>query len=142
MEQRKVKILWIDDDIFRLKLQPYIDEFNDNGFEIIGVANPDDINEAIASNSDIQCIILDVSMPTGENIEVNEAKKGMRTGLVVLKILKENTSLNQIKKVIFTIVTDEEVRKYCDSNSIPYLSKQENSTDIFLEKISEIINKK
>ncbi|MDR1582404.1 MAG: response regulator [Prevotellaceae bacterium] len=139
MEQCKVKILWIDDDLFRLKLQPYIDEFEDNGFDIIKVANPDDIDEMIDQHSDIQCIIVDISMPTGESINVNEAKKGMRTGLLVLQKLNKNVKIDHIKKVVFTVVEDEQVRRYCDSCNVSYLKKQDNVTDVFIDKIKRLI---
>jgi len=101
MEQCKVKILWIDDDIKRLKLRPYLEEFEENGIEIIKVSNPIDLDSVIASNKDIKCIILDISMPTGEKIDVNKSKKGMRTGLLLLQELISNNDLNQIKKVIY-----------------------------------------
>lgn len=139
MEQRKIKILWIDDDLYRLKLQPYIDELEDNGFEIIKVTNPDNVDQAIEQNHDIECIILDISMPTGKNIDVNEAKKGMRTGLFVLQNLNEQPQLNTIKKIVFTIVSDEYVRKYCELHKIPYLNKQEYLTDTFVSELKSII---
>lgn len=139
MEQCKVKILWLDDDIHRLKLQPYIDELEDNDFEIIKVSNPDDIDEMISENSEIKCIIIDISMPTGKNIDVNEAKKGMRTGLFVLKKLNERSDLNNIQKVVFTIVSDEDVRKYCENYKIPYLNKQECLTDSFVSELKSIL---
>jgi len=141
MEQCKVKILWIDDDISRLKLQPYLDEFEESGFEIIPVENPIDLDSTIDSNKDIQCIILDISMPTGENIDVSESKKGMRTGLLILKKLIENTNLNHIKKVVFTIVGDDEVHNYCKSKQILHLKKQDYFPDTFVEKIKEIIKR-
>ena len=141
MEQQKIKILWIDDDIFRLKLRPYIDELEDSGlFEIVGVANPDDIEKSLAENPDIKCIIVDIAMPTGKEFDVGEAKMGMRTGLLVLKDLSKNPNLNSIKKIVFTIVTDEQVKKYCESNDIQYLKKQEHLTDSFLKKIKDILN--
>jgi len=141
MEQSKIKILWIDDDIFRLKLRPYIDELEDSGlFKVVGVANPDDIEKSLAENADVKCIIVDISMPTGKDIDVGEAKMGMRTGLLVLKKLNEDSNLTAIKKVVFTIVTDEQVKAYCESNGIKCLIKQSFLTDTFLEEIKKIIN--
>lgn len=139
MEQCKIKILWIDDDIFRRKLQPYVDELNENGFEIIGVANPDDIDMSIDLHSDIQCIIVDISMPIGKSINANEAKMGMRTGLVVLQNLNNNANLNHIKKVIFTVTDDDVVRAYCNDNGVPYLQKQNYLTDTFVKEIKRIL---
>jgi DNA-binding NarL/FixJ family response regulator len=135
MEQPKVKILWIDDDLDRLKLRPYLDRFEDANIEIIKVANPDDIDSAIAANSDIQCIIVDISMPTGEEIDVKESKQGMRTGLFVLKKLNANDNLKPIKKIVFTIVSDDEVSNYCKSNNIPCEKKQEYTSGTFVEYV-------
>jgi CheY-like chemotaxis protein len=139
MEQ-SIKIMWIDDDLKGNKLRPYTDELGDNGFEVIRIKNPDEIEESIASNSDIRCIIVDVSMPTGKIINVSEAKKGMRTGLLILKRLHEDQRLKHIKKVIFTIVNDELVHQYCVSNNIKYLRKQECLPDSFLAEIKKVIN--
>ena len=141
MGQGKVKILWIDDDINRVKLQPYLDCFEDNGYEVIGVANPDDVENAIESHRNIQCIILDVSMPTGENIDVNESKRGMRTGLLVLKKLNADVSLNSVKKIVFTIVSDVEVRDYCKINKIACFRKQDYLADNFFKEVKGIIEK-
>jgi CheY-like chemotaxis protein len=141
MDWRKVKILWIDDDIDRLKLQPYLDGFEDRGFEIIKVANPDDVDKAIESNSDIQCIILDISMPTGESFGAKESKGGMRTGLLVLGKLVADARIASAKKVIFTIVSNDEVKEYCDFKGIPCLLKQDYVASSFVAKIKEIIGK-
>jgi CheY-like chemotaxis protein len=142
MEQLK-KILWIDDDINRFPLMPYIDEFKEKGYTIVKAENPDESSKIINSNDDtFLCIIADISMPLGENIKFGEAKGGMQTGLVVLKELVDNPKLNSVKKIVFTIVDDGEVRDYCNSQTppIPYLQKHKWLTDAFVEKIEEIIN--
>lgn len=136
------KILWVDDDIKRLELSVDIDEFIDKGFEIIKAANPDECSEIIEQRHDFECIIVDISMPTGKNIDFGEAKGGMRTGLIILKNLAKNEELKNIKKVVYTIVDDEEVRNYCEENNITYLSKRNYLSDTFVEKISQLISLK
>lgn len=136
------KILWVDDDIKRLELSVDIDEFIDKGFEIIKAANPDECSEIIEQRHDFGCIIVDISMPTGKNIDFGEAKGGMRTGLIILKNLVKNEELKNIKKVVYTIVDDEEVRNYCEENNITYLSKRNYLSDTFVEKISQLISLK
>ena len=139
MDQMK-KILWIDDDVRRPELSVDIDEFNENGFEIIKADNPDECNEIISQRQDFECIIIDISMPTGKNINFGEAKGGMRTGLIILKQLVNNEKLNDIQKVVFTIVDDEDVRSYCEENNIPYLSKRKFLSDTFVERIKHILS--
>jgi len=141
MDQRKVKILWVDDDINRLKLQPYLDAFEDKGFKIIKVANPDDVDKAIKSNSDIQCIILDISMPPDNSIDLKASKQGMRTGLVVLKELTSIKSLDHVKKIVFTTANDAEVKDYCQVKDIDCLMKQNYGASTFIKKIEDIIEK-
>ena len=142
MEQQVKKILWIDDDINRFSLMPYVDVFKEKGFTIIGAENPDESNEILSLQHDFQCIIVDISMPLGESIQFGEAKGGMQTGFVILEKLKENSALENVKKVVFTIVDDAGVREYCKNQTppIPYLQKHRYLTDAFVEKIEDIIN--
>jgi len=142
MESSTIKILWIDDDLGHLKLQPYIDELKGNQFDIIEVNNPDDVNEKLDSNKDIKGIILDISMPTGENIDVTESKKGMRTGLILLRNLNMNKDFKNIKKIVFTIVEDEQVINYCNDNNVAYLKKRDYLTDTFACEIKNILSGK
>ncbi|KAA6335362.1 hypothetical protein EZS27_016400 [termite gut metagenome] len=135
-----IKILWIDDDINRQVLKPYIDEFEENGFAIIGVANPDEIENKLNLMQNLKCIILDISMPYGTKIDPVEAKQGIKTGLIVLQQLVNNLSLKNIKKVVFTITDNDEVRDYCDKNVIDYLEKKSFMAGTFVDRIKKIIS--
>jgi len=141
MEQHVKKILWIDDDINRYSLLPYIDEFKARNLKIEGASNPDKSDEMLLKQHDFQCIIVDVTMPLGEHIQFDEAKGGMQTGLVYLKKLVENQDLKDVKKVVFTIADDTEVREYCKNQNpeIPYLLKQRYFSNTFAEAIDKII---
>jgi len=145
------KILWIDDDINRFALMPYVDEFQSRGYEIDKAENPDEINNilehtlsqdgAILDLSVLRSIIVDVSMPTGVHIKYGEAKGGLQTGFVVLKKLVDNPRFDSVKKIIFTIVDNPEVRRYCKENDIEYLEKRNFLSDTFVDKVEEIISK-
>jgi CheY-like chemotaxis protein len=140
MEQQVKKILWIDDDVNRYSLMPYIDEFKEKGFTIVKAENPDESDEILTKQKNFICIIVDISMPLGEKILFGEAKAGMQTGLIILKKLVDDSNLNVVKKVVFTIVDDAEVREYCNKQtpSIPYLQKHNFCTDTFVAKIQEL----
>jgi CheY-like chemotaxis protein len=140
MEQQVKKILWIDDDVNRYSLMPYIDELNEKGFTIVKAENPDEIYKILSRQKDFLCIIVDISMPLGEKIPFGEAKGGMQTGLVILKKLVEDKTLANVKKIVFTIVNDDEVREYCNSQtpSIPYLEKSKYFTDAFVAEIQKL----
>jgi len=135
------KILWIDDHINSLSLIPYIDEFKEQGFTIIGVENPDEIEEKLSSNNnDFLCIIVDILMPPGKKINFGKALGGMQTGFVILEELVENTNLNKIKKVVFTQTNISEVKTYCDAQNpqIPYYQSKEYFPDTFVAEIKKI----
>lgn len=136
------KILWIDDDINRFSLMPYIDELKEKGITVVKAENPDESKEILSKEYDFQCIIVDISMPPGDSIPFGESKGGTQTGLLILKQLVEDTSLGNVKKVVFTIVDNAEVREYCNNQTpkIPYLEKHNFFTDKFVEEIKQIIN--
>jgi CheY-like chemotaxis protein len=138
MEQLK-NILWIDDDIKSRVLEPYIDEFKDNGFTIIRAANPDEGNQILNSQQDFQCIIVDITMALGKSIAYGEAKGGLLTGWIILKNLINDSRLDNIKKIVFTIVDNAEVREYCAKKSIPYLEKQKFLAHTLVAKVKEIL---
>jgi CheY-like chemotaxis protein len=133
------KILWIDDDIYSQALKPYIDEFEENGFSVFGVANPDDIEDQIGLTPDLSCIILDISMPYGTKISPGEARLGMKTGFVVLQKLVDNPLLNNIKKIVFTITDNGDIREYCKQKEIEYLAKMDYLAYTFVEKVKKLI---
>ena len=57
-------IIWIDDDT-NYALQPFIDEFLDNNFDINISRKIQDFWDLLYDNEDdIKCIIIDVVMPT------------------------------------------------------------------------------
>lgn len=136
------RILWVDDDVKRLELSVDIDEFTDRGFVITKAENPDEFNEIIAGRQDFQCIIVDISMPTGKHINFGEAKGGMRTGLIVLQQIVANEKLNDILKVAYTIVNDEEVISFCKKNGIYHLDKGKFLPDSFVDKIEQLLKSK
>ena len=138
MDQNK-QILWIDDDIKSSILRPYVDEFFDNGYSILKVKNPDDIEENLKDPQGIIAIIIDVSMPTGETVDFHKAKGGLHTGFIVLKRLLDKEELNHAKKIVFTIVEDSEIMNFCKEVGIPYLKKNDYVSDTFEKKIEDLL---
>ena len=138
----KLKILWIDDDINNWALRPYIDTFNENGFEIIHAKDPDESDRILTKSKDFRCIIIDLMMATGSKISHEESKGGIQTGLILLQKLMADESLSNIKKVIFTKINDLETKNFCNVQepAIPYLKKLDDTTGGFVDKIKLIIN--
>lgn len=141
MEQKEQKrIIWIDDDVKRASLRPYLDELFENGFDIEKVKNPDLIDSAFSNCPDFVAIIIDVLMPTGNSIGFKEANGGLWTGLIVLKRLLEDPRTSNKPLIVFTIVNDIVVKEYCKKRGIPFLNKKDYNCSSFVDKIKELIN--
>lgn len=143
METRK-KIIWIDDDINRSFLRPYVVELMDNDFDIIKVNASDDVKnnlENMKGDNSLVAIIIDIAMPTGNIINFRKARGGLRTGIIILKDLLKNENYAKVPKIVFTNVDDEEVKKFCKGNDIPYLKKVEYFPDMLVDEIMNLIDK-
>jgi hypothetical protein len=138
MEQVK-KILWIDDDIHRDFLRPYVDEFLDQGYEVIGINSADEIENVIVQHLPIAAIIVDVLMPPGESIDFFEAQGGLLTGYIIFQKLLDDKRLNETVKVAFTIIDNQKIEEFCNTNHIEYLKKNEYLADTFVSKINQIL---
>ena len=140
---KKNRIVWVDDQINTLLLEPYVDEFIDNGFEVIRV---DRVFDGLISvlkaqvQTSLSAILIDIIMPPGD-LDFGETRGGMRTGIVVLQELMKEDSLKSIPIVVVTNADDETVRSICLEYGIPYLQKSEFFADTFVTRIMEIIHK-
>lgn len=139
MGEESITVLWVDDDINNSRLRVERDEFEENGITIIKAENPDECWEQLENSNKVDLIILDISMPLGVKIKPQESLGGMRTGLVLLKKLMEKEQTKGIKKIVYTIVDDNDVMDYCSENNIPYLSKQEIFPEELVEEVKQMI---
>ncbi len=130
-------ILWVDDD--GKSLEPFIDELEEADYKIEMAYVPERLLECLEEKlQEINCIIMDIMMPTGELVDMKSSKVGVLTGLELLKILKANPEYKSIPVLIFTILKDQEVVTYASKNGMPLLVKQETLPLQLLEKIREM----
>ena len=110
------KIIWVDDDINRPELRAERDELEERGCEIIPVRDTDDFLEMLKKpqeNFDYDGVILDLSMPVGTEFNMNEAAFGSRTGLLLMKTIRNNYLFRNVKLIVYSIVDSDEVVKEC-----------------------------
>ena len=129
------RILWIDDDVNNPELQTEKFELEKNDFIVVGSETPDAGLEVLKTDTDFGCIIVDISMPRGKNISFAEARGGMRTGLIILRRLLADTRLNNIKKIVYTVIDDGEIIKECENQNVLYIKKGCLLSSEFLECI-------
>ena len=135
-------ILWVDDDTMSA-LDSFIDDITDGGWDISLAQNPDEMWKILeSSEKPINCIIMDIMLPTGESIDPIASKMGITSGLELIKQLKNNEKYYNIPIIIFTIVDDPELSKYADDCEIPILKKQDVFQEDLIEEIKNLKIKK
>lgn len=139
------KIIWVDDDINRPELRAERDELEERGCEIIPVRDTDDFLEMLKKpqeNFDYDGVILDLSMPVGTEFNMNEAAFGSRTGLLLMKTIRNNYLFRNVKLIVYSIVDSDEVVKECKKYGALYLKKANLLSYEFADKVMEWINYK
>lgn len=121
MDEKK-KILWIDDDVNNPELQCDHDALEEMGCIITPVTNPDDLQFDTISQYD--CIIIDLFLPVGEEMSLEETQYGSKTGFVLLQRIREKYP--QSKTVIYSVFELPDVRSYCVDNGINYWNKSKH----------------
>lgn len=133
-------ILWVDDDIDRFALMADRDELESRGGSIIKAPRPEDLLKVLREQIlKIDGIIVDISMPTGE-LDMEEAEYGMRTGLALIRKIRESDSIYKDTPIIvYTVIGKDDVRQYCDDNHIPYRNKSSVSSKEFADFVMDYL---
>lgn len=133
-------ILWVDDDIDRFALWADRDELVSRGCKIIMAPRSEDLLKVLREQIlQIDCIIIDISMPTGE-LDMEEADFGMRTGLALIRKIRESDSIYKDTPItVYTVIGDDDVRQYCKDNHIPYRNKSSVSSKEFADFVMDYL---
>ena len=92
MQQKKLNILAVDDDMINLKLLKSMLMKNEHVHHVVEARNGVDAIEILKQNSDIDLILLDIIMPVMGGIEM-------------LRIVRADENLSQLPIIVLT--TDE-----------------------------------
>ena len=121
------KIIWVDDDINRPELRAERDELEERGCEIVPVRDADDFLEMLKKkkeNFDYDGVII----------------VGSRTGLLLMKTIRENELFCNVKLIVYSIVDSDEVDKECKKYGALYLKKANLFSYEFADKVMEWVN--
>lgn len=136
--EENYKVLWIDDDVNGPELMSERDALKEKNCQVTPITNPDDFD--IDTISDCNCVIVDLSLPTGNKLTLQQTRGGSRTGLCILKELKKEHP--EIKTVVYTVFDIPEVKIYCREQKIKYLNKSDLLADEFANHIVNLIKNK
>lgn len=131
-------ILWVDDDTIP-SLRAYYDELIDAGYHVEIARDPDEMWDKLAEYLDkVNCIIMDILLPTGNSVDREEADMGYSTGLVLLQHLKNDEKFKDIPLIILTILNESKIKAWAKKNNIPFCNKQETTSLDLLKKLKEL----
>jgi CheY-like chemotaxis protein len=94
------KILFVEDDKFWARA--YIRELQDSGFDVIYARSARDAVDLLNNSLDFDAVILDIMMPTPEEVADTVTEEGMSTGLWVLEQIKHLIAPNMLCVWILT----------------------------------------
>ncbi|ESS71676.1 CheY-like receiver [Methyloglobulus morosus KoM1] len=132
-------ILWLDDDNDS-SLMGYLDEIRDNNYLVKRSQTPDEFfNDLNKNYRNVQLIIMDIMIPTGNKITPEESKSGLITGQCVINKIKQDNLTTNIPILILTVVERQEANTWATERNIPYLIKSKTFVDELLTQIKRII---
>lgn len=120
-----ITLLWLDDDFGNAAIRTENDDLLLKGYKIIGVRTPDEFDDIVKGDTSFDCLIIDVSLPVGNRLNVGASKKGMRTGLVLLEEIVQQQRFSNIPIVVYTIVKSDDIKYFCKEHNITYIDKGE-----------------
>ena len=136
-------IVWVDDDVNNPELRPDRVALIKKDCHIIGFDCPDSFINFIKDNrnnpENVDCIIIDLSMPLGRINKRGKAKRGTSTGQVLLDEIS-NSRFKETLVVVYTITDNDDVKEYCDESGKRYLNKIDYLSDEFATEIINLIN--
>lgn len=128
-------IIFVDDEPERLT--GYIQAFELSGFKVRMITTIDDAFAILEDMpNEIEVIILDVMMPTGIGLELNETKDGLATGIVFLEWLKKFHE--QIPVIILTNTVNAKSKFDLSHRNCEIYEKKELGPWKLLDKMNTI----
>lgn len=114
-------ILFIDDE--PEYISAFAQAFELTDFEVSTITNLDEAWEYLKENKDeVDAIILDVMMPPGKLLNLEETANGLRSGIIFLEYLKE---LDEgIPVIILTNANKKNIEKISHRNYFIYEKKE------------------
>ncbi len=104
-----MRIIFIDDE--QRRMQPYVLELEDGEHEVVF---RDDVDSALATlrnpEESFELVVLDISMPPGNEFKFEDTVGGTRTGLALYDTLRRMQP--DLKIVILTNVSDPRIAEH------------------------------
>jgi CheY-like chemotaxis protein len=131
-------IIFIDDE--PRYITAYVQAFELTGFKVLIISDIDRAWEVISSQTDeVDAIMLDVMMPPGRLLNMEDTMEGLRTGLAFLDRLKNLDE--RIPVVILTNANKKDFGKIPHQNCLIY-EKKEIDPWRLVDKMSDMKRRK
>jgi hypothetical protein len=130
-------IFFVDDDVIHIK--DYLDELSDD-YIVYHERSIDKAFEFIIQNRhEIELLILDMMIPSGNLLKEKDNDNGRRTGNLFIEELKNRIDLTLFPIIIFTHVNIQNLPSVVSGVKLQKLQKEEFTPYEFSLKVREII---
>jgi CheY-like chemotaxis protein len=136
-------ILFVDDDT--IYIQDYLDELEElpDKYFVHHERNIDKAFEFIIKNSqDIELLVLDMMIPSGNLLKGKDNDNGRRTGKLFIEELKKKKDLKLFPIIFFTHVNVQNFQSEVGDISLGKLQKEDFTPYLFSLEIQRILNPK
>lgn len=134
-------LLWVDDDIDG-SLKPFLDELEDSGYKVDRARNPEEMWTQLEKHAgNFDAVIMDIMLPTGDQIKPSDAQMGVTTGLVLLEMLTAEKRFGHLPVLIFTILSNQSVQDWATRHHVQCLRKQETFPEELVSAVESIVKK-
>ncbi|MCC4242754.1 response regulator [Thalassospira povalilytica] len=131
---KKPDILWVDDDMMFYK--SYLLEA-ETTYNVTLCKNVDECwQQLVSSEGKYQGIILDVLLPHGKLVNLAKSNGGLRTGIELMKQIRDSKQFSEIPIIIFTIRDSRDVDDEAAKLGVQVLRKQETDLIEFMNVIN------
>ena len=127
-------ILIIDDDLFGMK--SYRLTLEEGGYDVAVAETPDEAMKILETDKEnVELILLDVMLPTGNLLLDHDVEQGLRTGKVLFEILRDQ--FPQIPIIVLSITAAEDFGK----EGIEFLWKADTLPSELLRTVQSKLDK-
>jgi DNA-binding NarL/FixJ family response regulator len=138
-DKKNIKVLFIEDEDLLRSLFGEVFLLDEAfTYDVISAMDlKSGLEQAKSKNPDV--IILDLILPYDKTTSANEEDLSEKMGLAFLKEMKNNENFKHVPVVVFSNMTDLEIRKQVmDAGAHDFLIKSETTPDKFLNTIKSV----
>jgi CheY-like chemotaxis protein len=131
------RVLFVDND--QGQIARFVEALIDSGFAVDVAASPAECLAVIARRR-IDVAVIDLMMPHGPEMSTSDTHNGMRTGLVLARLLRDKSPRTRL--VCLAVYPDEEVTNWFRRYGGGAVAKSETTPPALVRHIQRVVSKR